>query len=106
MLSFRSLAVTFVALSVGLAGLMVPTTVSAAATPYETRRDAVILSHYQSPSPPMTGCTDHRGYLNYATAALWLQQSVADANNRLAAVQISHITGQNCNPGIDVSRAN
>jgi hypothetical protein len=78
----------------------------AAATTYQERRDAVILSHYEHPSPLMTGCTDHRGYLNYAAAALWLNRSVADANSKLAAVRISHITGQNCDPGVDPARAN
>ena len=43
------------------------------------------------------------GLLNYATAALWLQRSIADANNKLAAVRIGHITGQACDQSIDPS---
>jgi hypothetical protein len=99
----RRTAMLVVALSFGLAGL--PGSSASTASTYLTRRDAVILSHYEHPGP-FTGCTDHRSYLNYATAALWLNRSVADANNKLAAVRISHITGQNCNPSVDVSRAN
>ena len=105
----RRIAAPLVALSAGLIGVpavALSPAATTAATAYQTRRDAVILSHYESPSPSMTGCSDHRGYVNYATAALWLNRSVADANNRLAAVRIGHITGQNCDASLDPSRAN
>ena len=102
----RRLAISFVASGIVLAGLTLVAVPSDAATTYASRRDAVILSHYEHPSPVMTGCADHRGYVAYATAALWLNRSVADANNRLAAVRIGHITGQSCDASIDVSRAN
>jgi len=108
------IALPLVALSFAVAGLPVATSsdattaVASAAitTDYQTRRDAMILSHYNSPSPPITGCTDHRGYLNNSTAALWLNLTVATANNRLAAVRISHITGQNCDASVDPARNN
>jgi len=103
MLSFQRIAVPIVALSVAILGLPA---VAATPTTYEKHRDQVILSHYEHPSPAMTGCTDARGFVNYATAALWLQRSIADANNKLAAVRIGHITGQACDQSIDPSRAN
>ncbi len=73
---------------------------------YDSRADGLIADYLARPWPDLTGCNDHRGYLNYATAALWLNQNVADANAKLAAVQISHITGQNCDPSLDPSRSN
>jgi hypothetical protein len=110
----RRIAVVLVALSVLASDVAIIPTAGGAATaaatpsiaPYASRRYAIILSHYEHPSPAMTGCSDHRGYLNYAAAALWLERNVADANRKLAAVRISHITGQNCDPYVDVSRAN
>jgi hypothetical protein len=99
----RRIAVLVAALSVVVAGF--PASSASTASTYETRRDSVILSHYEHPGP-FTGCEDHRSFVNYATAALWLNRSVADANNKLAAVRMSHITGQNCDPSIDASRAN
>ena len=78
----------------------------AVATGYDTRVHAIIQDFHDRPYPALTGCNDHRGYLNYATAALWLDQSVVDANNKLAAVRISHITGQNCDASLDPARAN
>jgi hypothetical protein len=66
------------------------------ATGYEIRMNQVIQNHVDYPWPPMTGCTDHKGYLSYGMAELWLNENTADANNKLAAVQISHVTGQNC----------
>jgi hypothetical protein len=107
MLGSRRIILPLLALSIGISGWAVsPSQSNAATTTYQERRAADILSYYEYPSPLMTGCSDHRGYLNYATAALWLQRSVADANNKLAAVRMSHITGQNCDPGIDVSGSN
>ena len=76
------------------------------ATGYDARLSAIIQAFHDSPSPKPEGCTDDRGFLNYATAALWLNQSVADANEKLAAVRISHVTGESCNGSIDVARAN
>ena len=75
-------------------------------TGYDARSSAIIRAFYDSPSPKPEGCTDDRGSLNYATAALWLNQSVADANQKLAAVRIGHVTGESCNGSIDVARAN
>jgi hypothetical protein len=103
MLSFQRIAVPIVAFSVAIIGLPA---VAVTQTTYEKHRDQVILSHYEHPSPSMTGCTDARGFVNYATAALWLQRSIADANNKLAAVRIGHITGQACDQSIDPARAN
>lgn len=72
---------------------------------YAQRVSALIQDHITRPWPPTTGCADHRGFLNYATAALWMNQDTADANAQLAAVRLSHVTGSNCG-SIDVSRAN
>jgi hypothetical protein len=74
-------------------------------TGYESRVNASIQDHIDHPWPPMTGCTDHVGYLNYGLAALWLNKNTADANNKLAHVRITHITGENCGP-VDPSMAN
>lgn len=116
----RRAAVSLVALAIGVAGIPTITVTAASAvtsgsgpflTPqiqaaYQSRVDQAILSHYQFPQPVMTGCAAHRGYLNYATAAIWLDQSVADANTKLAAVRIANVIGQVCDPSIDASRAN
>ncbi len=67
--------------------------------------NALIQDHIDHPWPPTTGCTDHLGYLNYGLAALWLNKNTADANSKLAQVQIAHVTGQNCAGG-DVSMMN
>lgn len=72
----------------------------------QDRVNTVIQQYVDHPWPPMTGCTDHIGNLSYATAALWLNQNVGDANTKLAAVQMSHLTGKNCNANIDESRQN
>ncbi len=78
----------------------------AAATGYAIRTNSLIQVFFNHPWPPLTGCTDHLGYLNYATAALWLNEDVANANSKLSAVQISHVDGQNCSPSEDVSSSN
>jgi hypothetical protein len=77
-----------------------------AATGYDTRVNAIIRDFYDRPYPALTGCMDYRGYLNYATAALWLNENAVDANNKLAAVRISHVTGQNCDGSLDPARSN
>jgi hypothetical protein len=76
------------------------------ATGYESRMNQVIQDHVDHPWPPMSGCTDHWGYLNYALAALWLDQNTADANNKLTAVRISHVTGLNCDPSMKPTGSN
>ena len=67
------------------------------ATGYESRMNQVIQDHVDHPWPLLTGCDDHRGYLSYGLAALWLNENTADANNKLAAVQIDHVDGLWCN---------
>jgi hypothetical protein len=74
-------------------------------TGYDARLKALVQDFYLHPWPPLAGCHDHQGYLNYATAALWLNQNVVDANNKLAAVRITHLTEQNCDASLDQSRA-
>jgi hypothetical protein len=111
------LALVVVAMVAGIAGTSAPASYAAAPLPgpfltatlqtgYERRVQADIVSHYEHPSPANSGCSAHRGYLNYATAALWLRQSVADANAKLAAVRIANVIGQVCDPSIDPSRSN
>ena len=74
-----------------------------AARGYQDRVNQAILAHYQFPTPAISGCESDRGALNYATAALWLNESVADANAKLAAVRIDNIIGQVCDPSQDPS---
>jgi hypothetical protein len=57
---------------------------------------------------PSAGNCNHTGDLTYGIADLWLQHSVADANNKLSSVSINQIGGtpRSCDPHIDQSRNN
>lgn len=65
-----------------------------AQTGYDARVASVIRAHVQQPWPPLRGCTVAIGSLTYATAALWRGEHVADANNRLAQLDVANLAGE------------
>src|SRR4051794_15194300 len=77
----------------------------AVATGYASRVNSVIVARDVFPS---AGNCNHTGYLTYGIADLWLQHSSADANSKLASVDINQIGGtpKSCDPHIDQSRNN
>jgi hypothetical protein len=76
------------------------------ATGYESRMHQLIQDHVDRPWPPLTGCNDHRGYLSYGLAALWLNENTADANSKLAAVRIDRVTDKYCTPSVNPTSTN
>jgi putative Ig domain-containing protein len=63
---------------------------------YAARAASVIAAHADAPFPPMSGCTTDIGNLYYATAALWLNRDVFNANAKLTQVRMSHLLNNYC----------
>ncbi len=78
---------------------------SSAPTDYQHRAARIIFDRATAPLP--TGC-NHTAYLTYATATLWMDQNVADANAKLAGIRLNQIGNPPaaCDPSIDEARNN